>query len=95
MGTAQYTPLARNDLQEIKAYIAQDNPKAALQYMRILKQKCDMLAQTPTIGVCREEYCNLYKFPVDKYLIFYRIAESGIEVIRILHGARDIQSILN
>jgi toxin ParE1/3/4 len=95
MGTAQFTPLARNDLQDIKVYISQDNPKTAAQYLGILKQKCDILAQTPTIGVCREEYCNLYKFPVDKYLIFYRITASGIEVIRILHGARDIQSILN
>ncbi len=95
MGTARFTSLSRKDLQEIKAYIAQDTPKAATQYMGILKQKCDMLAQTPTIGVCREEYCNLYKFPVEKYLIFYRITKSGIEVIRILHGARDIQNILN
>lgn len=54
-----------------------------------------MLAQTPAIGVCRKEYCKLYKFPVDKYLIFYRITKSGIEVIRILHGSRDIQRILN
>jgi len=95
MGTARFTPLARKDLKEIKAYIAKDNPKAAAQYMGILKQKCDLLAQTPTIGVCREEYCNLYKFPVEKYLIFYRITETGIEVIRIIHGSRDIQSILN
>jgi toxin ParE1/3/4 len=95
MGTAQFTPLARKDLQDIKAFIAQDNPKAAAQYMNILKQKCDLLAQTPTIGVCREEYYSLYKFPVGNYLIFYRITETGIEVIRILHGARDIQNILN
>ena len=95
MGTAKFTPLARKDLQEIKAYIAQDTPKVAKQYMDILKQKCNMLAQTPTIGVCREDYCKLYKFPVDNYLIFYRITKSGIEVIRILHGSRDIQRILN
>ena len=95
MGTARFTPLARNDLQDIKDYIAQDNPKAATKYMGILKQKCTMLAKTPTIGVCREEYCGLYKFPIGSYLIFYRITDIGIEVIRILHGARDIQNILN
>ena len=95
MGTVLFTPLARNDLQDIKDYIAQDNPKAAAQYMGILKQKCMMLAKTPTIGVCREEYCGLYKFPVSNYLIFYRITDTGIQVIRILHGARDIQSIFN
>ena len=70
MGTARFTLLARKDLQEIQAYIAQDNPKAAAQYLSILKQKCEILAQTPTIGVCRKEYCSLYKFPVDKYLVF-------------------------
>ena len=38
MGIVRFTLLARKDLQEIQAYIAQDNPKAAAQYLSILKK---------------------------------------------------------
>jgi len=33
---------------------------------------------------------NLRSFPIGSYLIFYRPVEDGIELIRVLHGARDI-----
>ena len=95
MATVSFTQLARQDLQNIKDHISLDKPKTGTHYMRHLKQKLDVLAQSPTLGVQRKEYCGLNKFPVENYLIFYRITASGIEVIRILHGSRDIQSILN
>ncbi len=94
MGTAKFTPLARSDLKEIKAFIEQDNPKRAAQYMQLLKQKCENLALSPNIGTYQEEYCGLHKFPVDNYLIFYRPSKTGIEVIRVLHGKRDINPVL-
>ena len=94
MARFKLTALARSDLREIRDFIAEDNPQAATRYMRILKEKCQRLADTPGLGVQREEYCGLHRFPVGDYLIFYRPTAEGIEVIRILHGARDIQRIL-
>ena len=93
MKSTQLTRQAKIDLQNIKKYIAKNNPKIATQFVMLLKQKCEMLAQSPEIGIYHEEYCGLYKFPVGKYLIFYRLSKTGIEIIRILHGARDIQGI--
>lgn len=95
MGTAKFTPISKADLKEIKDFIAQDSPKTASRYMGMLKQKCKMLANSPGLGVCWEEYCGLHKFPVDNYLIFYRPSKTGIEVIRIIRGSRDIETILN
>ncbi len=95
MASAKFTPLALNDLKEIHDFIAKDKSRIASQYMAMLKQKCELLASSPGLGVQREEYCKLYKVPVDSYLIFYRPAQTGIDVIRILHGNRDIDSILN
>jgi toxin ParE1/3/4 len=94
MKKAQFTYLAQQDLQDIKEYIAQDKPKAAREYMKTLKQRCQTLAEMPTLGVCSENYCGLYKFPEGNYLIFYRPSEKGIEVIRILHGSREVLKIL-
>jgi toxin ParE1/3/4 len=94
MATARFTPLARSDLKEIRDFIARDKSTAASQYMAMLKQKCELLADFPGLGIQRDEYCGLYKFSVDSYLIFYRISQTGIDIIRILHGSRDIDSIL-
>lgn len=86
--------MARIDLKEIRDFIAKDNPNVASQYMAMLKQKCELLGHSPGLGIRRDEYCGLYKFPVDSYLIFYRPSEIGTDVIRVLHGSRDIENIL-
>ncbi|NDJ24795.1 type II toxin-antitoxin system RelE/ParE family toxin [Nostoc sp. B(2019)] len=36
---------------------------------------------------------QIRSFPVEKYVIFYRLIEGGIEVVRVIYGARDIQDI--
>ena len=63
------SPTAREDLKEIKNYIAEDNKSTALAYIRMLHGKCKKLADSPKIGV---QYGALRKFPVGNYLIFYR-----------------------
>ncbi len=95
MTSARFTPLALHDLKEIRDFIAKDKSGIASQYMAMLKRKCELLANTPGLGVQREEYCMLYKFPVDSYLIFYRPSQEDIDVISILHGSRDIDSLFN
>ena len=94
MKSVRFTALASSDLQEIYDFISKDNPKVATDYLSIIKKHCELLAANPKLGVKREEYCGLYKFPIDNYLIFYRPSKLGIEVIRVLHGSRDIESIL-
>ena len=94
MKSVRFTALASSDLQEIYDFISKDNPKVATDYLSIIKKHCELLAANPKLGVKREEYCGLYKFPIDNYLIFYRPSKLSIEVIRVLHGSRDIESIL-
>jgi toxin ParE1/3/4 len=33
---------------------------------------------------------GVHSFPVARYVVFYRPASAGVEVVRVLHGARDI-----
>lgn len=49
MGIERFTPLARNDLKAIRDF-ALGKPKAASQYMSILKQNCQRLADFPLMG---------------------------------------------
>ena len=81
---------AAADLDEIWLYIAQDNPDAADQLANALTTRFPKLAAAPEIGRTREELSHgLRSFPVGRYIIFYRSNKEGIEIVRVLHGARD------
>jgi toxin ParE1/3/4 len=91
MSRAQFTRAAELDLDEIWEFIARDNPLAASDWLDEIERVCNLLAETPGIGTVREDYLGLHMHPVGDYLIFYRPQPYGIEVIRVLHGARDIK----
>ena len=93
MSRCHFTLQASCDLDGIYDYIALDNPIAAASWVGLLKKKCRALARNPGIGRRREDLLPMLRsFPVGSYVIFYRSSPTGIEVIRVLHGARDIQS---
>jgi toxin ParE1/3/4 len=89
-----FTPLARQDLEEIHDYIAADSPAAAARWIERLEGECQKLAAMPGMGRRREELGrDLRSFAVGNYLIFYRDHPDRLEIVRVLHGARDIQSL--
>ena len=85
---------ANEDLVNIWEKINADNPTAANRLIYTLSDKCDTIAEFPLMGRARDELlAGVRSFGVGNYLIFYRVIPEGIAVIRILHGARDLQSI--
>ncbi len=93
MTEARQTDAARADLIEIWEYIATDNPTAADRLIKRIEMKCRNLARSPLIGRAREQLApQLRSFALGNYVIFYRPEEYGILVIRVLHGARDIET---
>ena len=94
MKEPRITSLAEADLEEVWLYIAQGGEARADQFLDKILKQCRQLAEFPRMGQARENLAlNLRSFPVKKYVIFYRPAGDTIDVIRILHGARDIESI--
>ena len=91
MATAVFSRLAEADLDEIVAYAARDKPAAAARLVRRIRQTCDALAANPQMGDRRTEFASnvLRSFTVASYVIFFRAANDGIEVARILSGYRD------
>jgi toxin ParE1/3/4 len=84
---------ARADLVSIHKYVAHDNPIAADRLIHNLKQKFRLLASQPLIGEERPELAaNLRSFSAGNYVVFYRPVRNGIEVVRVIHAARDIGS---
>ena len=90
------THRASADIDEIWTYIAQDNPSAADRVEQQLHDTMNLLAEFPGIGHTRADVDDVrYRFwSVYDYVIVYRHDRKPIEVIRVLHGRREIRSML-
>jgi len=85
------TARAEEDLIEIWMYIAADNLAAADRLLDRIEAKCQMLADNPGLGqACPDIAPQLRYSLVGRYLILYREIESGIEIVRVVHGARHL-----
>lgn len=95
MGNSELSPEAQSDLIEIWSYIAQYNEEAADNLIDKIYQKTQVLADSPYIGVARPELApELRSFVVEKYVLFYQPISDGVKIVRVLHGARDIDQLL-
>ena len=90
------TPAARADLLEIFDYISQDNPDAAHRIVDELRAAMRRLAKMPEMGHSRQDLARepLRFWPVYSYLIIYRPEQRPLQVVRVLHGSRDVRNIL-
>jgi toxin ParE1/3/4 len=85
------TSTSEADMIEIACYIARDNMIAAERWLDTIDEKLELIATAPNIGRLRSHLlAGLRTFPVGQYIIFYRPIENGIEVLRVLHGARKL-----
>ena len=94
MTIARRNPLSREDLIEIWLYIATDNPAAADRLLDAIESKVLLLSSNPGLGVRRPDIAiGVRSFPVGNYLILYRQVQGGIDIVRVIHGQRDLAKI--
>ena len=95
MAAFRFSRAARADVTGILAYIAKDSPHAAAGMLDRFEQQARKLAAAPGIGRSRAELRpGLRSVGVGSYVIFYRAVADGIEIVRVLHGRRDIEAIM-
>jgi len=87
---------AESDLEHIADRIAEDNPFRAVSFVKELRDRCEKLADMPKGFplVPRYEQMDIRRRVHGAYLIFYRVETSKIEVLHILHGAMNYESLL-
>ena len=91
-----FSPRARRDFIEILDHFGAIDPDAALDFVTRLQLMCDQLAEMPKMGRKRDDLAKgLRSFPVEKYIIFYRLAKDDIEIVRVLHGSRNIEKLFS
>ncbi len=90
------TPRAEQDIGDIWDYIAVDSIDAADRVLTALEKAILRLAKTPGIGHLREDLADRrHRFLlIFSYLIVYRFETKPLQIIRVIHAARDVQSIL-
>lgn len=90
------TDAAWNDLLAIGRTIQADNPKRAETFIEEIYQSCGDLADMPFAfsTVPGHEASGIRRRRNGNYLIFYRVAERHIEVLHVLHAARDYERIV-
>ena len=90
------------DLQSILAYLASNSLSAADRFADAVAPTLDALAAMPGKGSLKSfrhpELSDIRSWNVAgfrDYLILYRPIAGGIQVLAIVHGARDLPSLLN
>lgn len=84
--------IADKDLEDIFDYTFDEfGFEQAEKYLLEIEEIFQNLIANPQIGKKRDEIKqDLYSFPKDNHIIFYRILDNHIRIVRVLHGSRDI-----
>ncbi|MCK4658477.1 MAG: type II toxin-antitoxin system RelE/ParE family toxin [Phycisphaerae bacterium] len=91
------TPAAELDLGEIEAYLSQQSQDSTSRVLTQLHTAMLRLAEMPGLGHLRQDLAGeaLRFWTVYSYLIVYRPDTKPLQIIRVLHGARDVKAILD
>ena len=104
MGNKKYQlkifPLARLDMEQIFDYIAVElcNPTAAIKQINDFEKAFENVSLFPESCPCiKNEYVkdkSLRKVIINSFIVFYRIKEEEIQIVRVLYGMRSYENLL-
>lgn len=86
--------LASQDLTEIADYFVEANLEAGERFFQGFNQKCKQLVAFPNSGKRYEDiFPGLRGLSFESYIIFYRVFEDGIEILRVVSGRRNFPAL--
>lgn len=88
---------ARQDLDDIWVYLARESGSEAIADRQIdaIIERFHLLADHPRIGRARDDNLGRGRrsFPVDQYVIVYRVVSRDVRILRVVHGRRDLHAL--
>jgi toxin ParE1/3/4 len=89
------TEQAKQDLRDIWRGLAEfSGLQSADDQLQSIRQKFRLLEQFPNAGRSRDDVLpGLRSTVVLEFVIFYRVAMPWLEIVRVIHGRRDIEAI--
>lgn len=93
---------AKSDILEVFIYLATEaSAEVADSFLDALEIAWRLLDTFPSVGIELSDYSSdirmLRRWPVPKftkYLVYYRLHAGHIDIVRVLHGSRDIRVLL-
>lgn len=90
----EFTPDSRFDLREIALRIAERSPKRAFAYVDEIEARCGHILEFPHAGPPRPQWGIGVRIVIhDSYIIVYRVREPAGQILRVVHGARDLDAL--
>jgi len=93
---------ARYDIVDISYKIAEDSLDTADRFASTINEVFEQLSEFPSLGVSRNydnpKLTGMRMWPVphfEKYLVFYTSTDSDLQIVRVLHGSRDITDLFS
>ncbi len=94
MRSIRYSLDAKKDLEDIFAYLNHHSETAAEKLAETIDQRAGVLAVHPAVGRDRGDLVvGLRSTVIGNYVLFFRATATTLQIVRVLHGARDIDSI--
>ncbi len=94
MARIRRSPLAAEDLIAVWRWIAAEDAAAADRMLDLIEAKLRLLADNPGLGPARPDIApDLRLFPIRRYVVLYRSLPDGIELVRVVHGMRDLSDL--
>jgi toxin ParE1/3/4 len=85
---------ASQDIENILDYFLQRNIDAGERFVKDFNNKCLNIVKFPKIGRSYSHIDSALRgIPIDSYIIFYRLLENSIVIVRVVSGYRDIESL--
>jgi toxin ParE1/3/4 len=90
------TPKADQDLEQIVRFIAKDNLRAAFHWIEEIEALFQVLATQPEIGERWQSrrLGELRRHAFGRYVVYFQPIDGGVEIIRVVHGAREVKRLL-
>src|SRR5579862_1286482 len=96
MGRVVLKPRARADLDDIWFHVAMENPIAADRLIDRIVTRSQRLADHPKLGSARPEIApEARALVIGDYLALYRVDGSVAEIVRVIHGARQLKELFD
>lgn len=91
----EFSALAESDLEAIADYIALDNPRRAVSFVREIRGQCRVLGEHPLLYRPRPEIGpDARLVAVGRYVILFRLLDEVVRIERVVHGSRDLLQLL-
>ena len=88
-----YAPAAQRDLAAISDFIAIENRKRARSFVAELRAACRSLGTESLRYPVLMPGLDVRRMPVGNYLVLYRVGDNSVQIVRVLHSARDMRDL--